>query len=407
MKVTLSAEYVGIPAGAVIDVNDATAQELVKGQKAVEFVETKSVETKVAPVIRAATEQVKYFDCASEFFRGCAKALAGMGIDPRLRAHIELTKKASLGQGEDSTAAGGGLVAHPIYGTEIFETIKTAAILHPKCKEIKITSPMVNGIRIPQINAPTLSAAAGLFGGVKVYAVSESSTATPSAAAYTQKDVSLNKLVAIIPATREILQDVAAFRTLVYDQLREALAWYIDECIVINTLGAFTQPIVGSAATNDITFVGSFPTAEEVRSFWAGIMPADRARGEWYMSNSMQTKLLTLNTTVTTSGANIPLYQPDFTKSPGGMLLGRPVNVITQAGADGTPASFGFYDLASNYAVVSREDVIEDSNVSLYYLTDQELFRILIRISGTPLRATKVTLADGTIVSGLVTRAQL
>lgn len=405
MKIELKELYAGIAAGTIIDVADETAHEMLTKKQAVEVVE-KKIDNLEVKKIETVTKAAEAFSDASEYFRATAKSLAGMGTDKRL-----VSMKVSLGQGEDSTAAGGGLVAHPIWGTEIWNSIKTEAQIAPKCREIKLSTPMMNGIRIPQINAPTLTAAAGLFGGVKVYAVAEAGTTTPSAAAYAQKDVSLNKLAAIIPATREILQDVSAFKTLVYDQLREALAWYLDESVLINTLGVMTQGIVGATATRAVTIAGAVPTAEELAKFWISVAPMSRQKGEWYMSNSMFGSLLTIKSTpydanATGVAATLPMFMPSFVPGTPNMLFGRPINIITQAGADGTPASLCFLDLA-DYAVVSREDVIEDSNVSLYYLSDQELFRILLRVSGAPLRATKVTLADSTVVSSLVTRAQL
>lgn len=405
MHVDLIQEYAGIAAKTVIDVTDVVAHEIITKGIAKEIPE-KKVEAAEVKVVEKVTKAVESFESASEYMRACAKSMAKMGTDKRL-----LEMKASLGQGEDSTGAGGGLVAHPILGTEIWNAIDTQAIIAPKCREIKLTTPMMNGIRIPQVNAPTLSAAAGLFGGVKVYCVSESAAITPSAAVYSQKDVSLSKLAAIIPATREILQDVAAFRTLVYDQLNEALAWYLDESVLINTLAVMTQGIVGATATNTVTIAGTTPTAEELATFWISITPNARNKGEWYMSNSMFGKLLTLKTTVATVtaagvAATIPMFMPSYQVGVPNMLFGRPINIITQAGADGTPATLCFLDL-NDYALVTREDVIEDSNVSLYYLSDQELFRVLLRVSGAPLRATKVTLADSTVVSSFVTRAQL
>lgn len=393
MKISLVQDYVGIKAGAVIDVDDVAANELITKGTAKEIVEQKAVAKPVEKAIPKFNDHVDYL-------QAMAKHLAGYGTDPRL--------KASLGQGEDSAAAGADLVHHPIYGGEIYNSIVTQSVLAPKCTAIKITLPNANGIRLTQVNAPTLTAAAGLFGGVKVYSVAEAGAITPTAAAYTQKDCSLGKLAAIIPATREILQDRSAFQTLVYDQLREALAWYVDESILLNTLGAFTQPIVGSSATRAVTIAGATPTEAELVAFWAAVMPSARKTGEWYMSNSMYSKLLTFKSTPVVNGANyaaavLPMFQTNFAASAESTLFGRPINVITQCGADSTASCFTFLDL-KNYALISKGDVIEDSNVSLYYLSDQSLFRVIVRMTGAPLQATKVTLADSTVVANFVTR---
>jgi HK97 family phage major capsid protein len=395
MKLTLKADYVGIKSGSVIDVDDGIANELITKGTATEVI--KVIEQKdVKPVQKT----VPNFTNASEYLRAQAKHLAGLETDVRL--------KASLGQGEDSAAVGGALVTHPIYDDEIYNAITTEAVLAPKCRQIKITMPNANGILIPQVNAPTLTAAAGLFGGVKVYNVAEAGAITPTTAAYTQKDVTLGKLAAIIPATREILQDRSAFETLIYAQLKEALAWYIDDSILNNTLGVMTTPIVGSAATVAVTFAGAAPTLEELAKFWIAVMPSARKTGEWFISNSMYSKLLVLKTSPTVNGSNyavqgLPMFQTSFADAAKETLFGRPINVITQATADSTAGCFGFYDL-KNYALVTKGEVIQDSNISLYYLSDQELFRVILRISGTPLQATKVTLADGTVVGNFVTR---
>lgn len=409
-------------AGTILEVSDEYASELIEAKKAeehkinkavkvVEEAEEKAlediveekVEEKAEEVVKEIVKEEKVkevkdmptvevvkdapiWKSAGEFYTAVIKASRG-NVDGRLLK--------STGQNETTAADGGYLIQHDLLKGDIMAMAAQKSVLMPKCTKMEI-GPYSNGIKIPQVNESSRDATT-LFGGVRIYSPEEGVAKTPFQQAFTQKDISLDKLTAVVYCTDELLQDAVAMESWLDSQVDNAFAWVMDDEIMNATLGS-TTAIVGHASTVAVTVAGSNPTAAEWKNIYRAVAPTHRTKAEWYMSNSQWSSLLTL-----ADGGSNSIYQPNYAAAPAGTLLGRPINVMEQCGADATASSILFGD-ASSYLVISKGGMKKDVSIHVKFLEDESCFRYVVRFGGSPMIASKITDRDNIIVGPFATR---
>ena len=392
MKLTLKQDIAGLPAGTPIDVPDATANELITKNQAVEFIEQKATE----PAPKA--PETKQFGVV-ETIQKYAKCYADRG-------NMAETK-ALLGQGEASNV-GSELVFKPIASEEAIQGLMAKAVLAPKCAKWKIQGMGVNGIVLPQVNETVRTSAAGIMGGVKVFVTAEAASLTPSTFATTNKSLSIAKYTGLTYVTRELLRDTGYMQSFVVAALYQALGYYLDIDIQRGTLGGTSGAIVGNAATVAITCAGNNPTAIELASMYSAMLPESQNKAEWFVGNAQKAALINLNTGFAgTSSAGYandrPLFMQSFVDGVPDRLMGRPLNLTLTSEAVTKASSFGFYDL-SQYVIAEKGEVAIEVSDAPAWLTDQLAIRMIYRAGSAPRIASKITLEDGSIVGPFVSR---
>ena len=387
---------ISVVEGSIIDIDDATAKTLIDNKDAQtydEAAENQEIKTKVLEdknmTIEVGKEVVTNkeptFKSMGEFLGCVIKADKDGKVDERL-------VQKSTGQSEGVPADGGYTVTTDLANFITMQAAQTAVIA-PKCSKMEI-GPLYTGIKIPQVNESARSATT-LFGGVRIYGPAEGVAKTAFKQAYTQKQVDLKKMCAVNYLTDELMQDNTALEGFIRMNVGSAFAWAIDNEIINATLSAYTA-IVNHAATAEVTFAGNSPTAAEVASMY--VANCNRNRAEWYISTEQYAALLALNST-----GVLPLVQPNYNVSPSGTLMGRPINIIEQAGNYTDESSFMFADF-SQYLLIGKGGIAEATSIHVKFLEDETAFRWTMRTGGAPLLASTITLPDGSIVSPIVTR---
>jgi len=356
----------------------ADALELIKEDK-VEVVKDAKLEIEVI-------EDAPLFKDVGDFMTAVKKAASG-NVDERLYK--------STGQAEGTDADGGYLVEHRL-GNEIYKAATQGSVLLPKCSTLEI-GPNSNGMKIKQVNESSRSATT-LFGGVRVYSPGEGVAKTAFKQAYSQVDLSLGKLCAVNYLTDELLMDVVALQSAIRSDVGSALAWVIDDDILHGTTNTAMQEIENHASTVQFTVAGANPTTAELMGMFASMLPGSINRAEWYMSLSQYVAISQLEST-----AGDRLVVPNYTVTPYGMLLGRPINIIEQADIDANDTSIMFLDL-SQYLVIKKGGIEEVSSIHVKFLEDETAYRWTMRIGGAPKLASAITLPDTSIVAPFVTR---
>lgn len=401
---------------SVLEVSDDVAEELIKAERAeahdgvVKEVKPEDIKGQISEEIKNAVadamktkeddgaevegkkievvEDAPLWKSGEEFLKAVMHAGTTGRVDERL------WKGSGEGQEEADNAEGGYLVERRLTST-IEQMTAQASVLAAKCSVLEV-GPNANGVKIPQVDESTRSATT-LFGGVRLYAPAEGAAKTAFTQSYTQEDVALGKLAAVNYVTDELLADRVGYADFMARNVANAFAWHVDNEILNGTLSVMA-PIVGDGATQAVTVAGDHPTRDEWMEMYRSMVPSSRQRAEWYMSNDQFSMLPSLED----DGSNA-IYQPDMRVSPHGTLLGRPVNVIEQAGAAATAASILFADL-SKYLIIKRGGLKQDTSIHVKFLEDETCFRWVLRIGGAPLIASTVTLPDSSVIAPFVTR---
>ena len=294
-----------------------------------------------------------------------------------------LSQKASLGQGEDSAAAGGSVVAQPVpEGVSVIKPNFAVGSIWERCTAFPVDD-RANGGKIPYASEDVFGIS-GMYGGVEAYTVGESGSITPSAAAFNGITKQLGKTVVAIPVTREILQDVNYLGEYSSFCMSSALKLALDYQVLYATNSSAQGGLSGIIAasggyTAATTKPGTSVSRADLEAMVAAYYGGDE--GVWMFSKSAWNNILT----------NVDQYISiiDFKSR---TLFGMPyrINPAFQA----AKCVLGDF---SQYGVIHKP-VAESMDAGLYFLSDQMVFKAEFRVAGQAMWKGPVTLDDGTAV---------
>jgi HK97 family phage major capsid protein len=268
--------------------------------------------------------------------------------------------------------------------------IKTGT-LAPKCRPQPISG-NANSIKINGVDET--SRASTRFGGIKGYWADEASEATKSKPKFRKIELNLNKLMGLCYATDELLADAAALEGFIRAAFPSEFAFLIDDAIIRGT--GVGQPLgilnAGCLVTVDKEG-GQKPdtiVAENVIKMSSRIFANSFLNAAWYVNQMCMPQLYTMSIAVGTGGQLVFVPPGGLSGAPYGSLLGRPVIPIEQASALGDVGDILLADM-NGYILSQKGGVQADVSIHVEFLTDQQVFRFILRIDGQPLRASALT----------------
>ena len=289
----------------------------------------------------------------------------------------------STGQSEGVAADGGNTVFHDIV-PDILAPNFAEGTLYADSRIFNVGEKS-NGLKIP-IAAQTTRTSTSIKGGVRGYIVGEGATKTPSTGQFSQLDLQLNKIAAVVYCTDELLQDSVGMASYISEAQKEAIFAKVDYEIVYGVGNGLNG--IDSAAATGFASISSPITAAELKNIYD--LYYGGKNGKWYLAKDIYNEITDLY--MTAANGSIPLV---FT-SDGPILWGLPV-IISDVMTD---RSILLADL-TQYVIIQK-GLKEDINTSLKWVEDESCLRSVYRINGASSWATPITLADGSVVHPFV-----
>jgi HK97 family phage major capsid protein len=343
----------------------------------------------------------KPFSSFGDFLQAVRSSSApGAAIDSRL-----LTRAAS-GMNETSPGDGGFLVqTDQVAG--IMKRAYDRALIAGRCRRTGIGA-NANGLAWYEVNE-TSRATGSRWGGIRGYWSSEAATVSSSKTAFVKKRLDLEKLLAFVYVTEELLQDTAGMDSLISEIVGNEFAWMLDDAIVNGTgagkpLGWLNSDAVISVAKRTGQAAKTV-VYENIVDMWSRLWAQSRGNSVWYINQDVEPQLNTMAMVVGTGG--VPVYLPagGLSSSPYGSLFGRQVITIEQAATCGTVGDINLVD-PSQYLIIDKNGVRKDVSMHVRFLYDEQVFRFTMRVNGMPTWNSALTPANGTLtVSPFVTLA--
>lgn len=229
-------------------------------------------------------------------------------------------------------------------------------------------------------------------GGVIAYWRDEAEAATQTKPSLNRLQLNLKALTALCPVTNEMLEDSQAMSSFLINNMNEAVTWKINDAI-INGNGS-GQP-TGILSTNALVAV-----AKEISQTADTILAANLAK--MYGSMIRHTGNLifvahpdTLGQIMTLTLGDKPVWLGDFSQTPGGMLLGRPL-VLTDACATlGDQGDIILADMSGYYAITKAGGAEFAQSMHLWFDQSMNAFRLTFRMDGSPIISEAITPAKG------------
>ena len=232
--------------------------------------------------------------------------------------------------------------------------------------------------------------------------VAEGDTTTPKKPKLRKMEMELKKLLGFAYVTEEELEDASGFGSIVEQAYQDEAEFMLEDAVVNGIGGAMPLGITNAKCTQAIAIEGTQTIAnssqfiaKNAANMKAAVPPKIFQRGVWLANPEFEPTLITSTLGGTT---NIPIYLPEGTiaNAPYGTLLGRPVVFVEYCNAVGTPGDFMFAGL-SEYVMADKAGVKTAWSSHVQFLTEQQCFRISLRVDGQPLWKDAVTPHKGSV----------
>lgn len=326
-------------------------------------------------------------DLAAQFraVKGYAKSL-GSNYPPRLKA-----LKAIAGASE-TVSADGGFLLDPTLTGEIIKPMHEEGPFSSRARKLPVSANSnygwINGVD------ETSRATGSRWGGIRGYRVGEGVTITASKPKFRRINWELQKYALLIYGTDELLMDAAQFSSVVQQGAREELSFMLNDDI-LNGLGAGGPlGILASPALYSVPKEGGQLAAtvsyRNLSDMWMGLDTRSKRSPvtAWFINAEVTPFLDEMYINAGTGG--IP---PRFiSETPNGTytIKGRPVIETEFNAAVGTLGDIVLSDM-SEYLVWQKGDVQFASSIHVEFLTDQEIFRMIVRVDGKPTMNSTIT----------------
>jgi HK97 family phage major capsid protein len=236
------------------------------------------------------------------------------------------------------------------------------------------------------------------FGGIQGYWLGEGGTKTASKPKFRQLELKLKKVAALCVATDELLEDAKALESWLTRGVPNELRFKVEDAIINGDgvgkpLGILPSPALKSVTRINATSI----TAVDIGNMWAARY-AGAKDYVWIASPTIFPQLMNM------SIGNFPVFLAagGLSGLPYSTLLGRP---MYETEYNPTLGEIGDLMLVSpgEYPMIEKSGGIQTaSSIHVYFTTDEQAFRFVMRIDGAPSWLSALTAKDGNTVSPYV-----
>lgn len=340
------------------------------------------------------------FKSAGDFFNVVARASDPTNpiVDPRLADYMRV--RSAAGQNLTTDADGGYLVP-PQYSDELLNVAESESMLFNEVDKIPVTSNRLITNELDQESRKDTDAdrsVKGRNGGLLAYWAGEAAQYTASQMKFKQNQTDVHKLTGMCYATEEMLEDLPALAGVINAGFADEFAFKIDDAILNGTGTGMPVGILNAKNTALVTVAkesgqeAGTLLLNNILKMYNAMPSKNRSRAKWYINQDLEIVLyqLLMNTgSLATEGVTLatgfPLFVPagGISSAPNGMLLGRPIVPVEQAGALGAAGDISFID-ASQYRWIDRGGMKSQTSIHVRFLNDETAFKFTYRAGGKP-----------------------
>jgi len=322
---------------------------------------------------------------AGEFFAAVAFAARdnpNFRIDPRLAPEA-----AASGMGE-GTGADGGFNVNTEIRNDLMQAAQGESIIYPHVRKIAIGDGF-NAVKLPYFDDSDHSGAV-VMGGLRAYRAAEAATVTAVKPAQEALEITLQKLMALVYTTDELMQDWTALQSYLMPAIGAGFGFTLDAEFLRGAGGGQMQGVL-SSATNPALISVSAESGQAAATIvgknamnMRARMPVNmRKSAIWLVSPAAEVQLMQMSLVVGVGGIAIWMPANGLRDEPFDLLFGRPVIPTEHCSALGTLGDFNYIDFAS-YLVAEKGGIVAAESMHVRFIYDEMTFRFTWRINGKP-----------------------
>jgi len=308
----------------------------------------------------------------------------GGEVDKRLLHLNSLETRAATGLGESNPADGGFLVQKD-FNDELLKKTYEIGQISSRVKRIPIGAGK-NGLKMNAVDE-TSRADGSRWGGIRAYWAAEAEAFTASKPKFRQMEMNLHKLIALLYATDELLEDATALGAVISEGFPEEMNFKVENAI-INGTGAGQPAGILNAGCLVSVDKETGQTADTIvyknlTNMWARAWGRGRVNGIWTINQDVEPVLMDMGITIGTGGT--PVYMPPggLSQSPYSTLFGRPVIPVEYNATVGTVGDIQFLQMAE-YLMIDKGSIKSASSIHVRFVYGETAFRFTYRVDGQP-----------------------
>jgi HK97 family phage major capsid protein len=348
-------------------------------------------------------EEYNPFKSHAEFFTAVGAASAPAAVrDDRLN---QIMRRAASGLSE-SIASDGGFLVQTDVAREIQQAAFGDASLPSRCSRYALAG---NSLTMPGL-AETSRADGSRHGGVQGYWHSEADLLTGSKPSFREINLELSKLVVLVYATAELLEDASSLDTYIKKVAGDELAFKLADALINGDgagkpLGILNSPALVAVA-KETSQTADTIVYENVLNMWSRMPASSRKNAVWHISQDAEPQLNKMSLTVGDGGSAVYLPSGGASSAPYSTLFGRPVIPLEQCATLGDQGDIILADWSQYLFAEKRGGVRSDVSMHVRFLYDESVFRFVVRVDGQPLWDSPITPYKGTAtISPFITLA--
>lgn len=302
----------------------------------------------------------------------------GHTIDPRVQA--------ALGTSE-TVPSDGGFLVEPEYNQDLLKRIYNTGEVARRVK----TLPMKSARMVINAVDEDSRADGSRWGGILSYWLAEAQTYQGTKPKFREVQLVANKLISLIYATEELLEDTDMLEAMVNETVPQEIAFQMDSAIINGTgagqpLGVLTSPsCISVVSTNAAVSATAGPSATDIFNMYSQLFAPYRKKAVWFINQSIEPSLYPLTVGAPSLGQYL-IYTPpgvNGNNNPYGLLFGLPCIPIEQTAAQGTFGDIILFG-PDGYLLAERNELRADSSIHVAFLTGEKAFRFMYRADGQP-----------------------
>jgi len=330
-------------------------------------------------------DEKRGFKSFGEFAHAVQVASSGRNaIDERL----SLMAAAPSTFGNEATGADGGFLVPPEFSRQIFTLSLTEDSLLPLTDNIEISS---NSMVFPKDETTPWGT-----DGVRAYWQAEATAATATKPKLGTSILRLQKLMALVPLSDELLADTSALDSYLPGKVADSIRWKVNEALLFGTghgqpLGCFSSAAY-LMQVKDGSQAASTLSLANIANMVARLIPGCYPRSVWLITPDALPSLFGLTL------GNYPIYLPvnqGAQGSPYGTLMGRPIMVSQHAPAFSAQGDISLIDPTYIRSITKAGGIQTATSIHLYFDADATAFRATFRVDAQPKIAAPVSQAKG------------
>jgi HK97 family phage major capsid protein len=330
-------------------------------------------------------DEKRGFKSFGEFAHAVQVASSGRNV---MDERLSMMAAAPTTFGNESTGADGGFLVPPEFSKQIFTLSLTEDSLLPLTDNIEISG---NSMVFPKDETTPWGT-----DGVRAYWQAEATAATATKPKLGTSILRLQKLMALVPLSDELLADTSALDSYLPGKVADSIRWKVNEALLFGSgqgqpLGCFSSG-ASIMQIKDGSQAASTVSLANITNMVARLIPGCYPRSVWLITPDALPSLFGLTL------GNYPIYLPvnqGAQGSPYGTLMGRPIMVSQHAPAFSAQGDISLIDPTYIRSITKAGGIQTATSIHLYFDADATAFRATFRVDAQPKIAAPVSQAKG------------